>query len=222
MFIKPTVVIFAYVLGVTSAAATPIQYDYSSIHPDTFEDFESYPINVLGYSTFQGFSVDFSDATSNSPVVCYDGVYYCPTKSLIEKEETEGARTLLGFSAATTYVGFLLDTFLDNGYSPPRLDRPDLFEITVHGNSGNYTYTLTPTAPQYLGFFDSYGLQSVSITNLGFTSGSSTSMWNYGLDNVVTGIGDIAPIPLPSSAVFLLAALACIAGLSRSKRRMTT
>ena len=211
MFIKPASLIVAYALSMTAAQAAPVAYDYYGIQQDTLETFESYPTNVPGYNSFEGFSVDFSGGSSNTPSISYG--HYCPTHCLIEKEEGEGSRTLLGFSSATKYVGFLLDTFWDNGYPSPREDLPDTFELIVLGNSGEYRTRLTPRAPQHLGYSDVSGLLSISVVNLGSRRGG----WNYAFDDVVTSSG-VASVPLPASAWLLGVALAGIGAASRRRK----
>ncbi|MFC3289706.1 VPLPA-CTERM sorting domain-containing protein [Paracoccus aerius] len=192
-------------------------YDYHSITWDTSEDFEKYSSGRLGSNTFNGFSIDFSGGSSNSPGVCFESVY-CPTKALVEWDEGEGARNLLGFSGATKYVGFLLDTFWDNGYPEPRTDLPDTFQIVVEGVSGVFKTSLTPTAPEYLGFFDSAGLISISILNFGSEYESGSAMWNYAIDDVITGT-DVAPVPLPAAGGFLLAALSSLGWLTKRRKQ---
>lgn len=196
-----------------TAEAAPVQHDYFEFDHVTVEDFENYPTNTLGFDAFNGFTLDFSGGGSTTQVV-YSG-HYCHSKCLIEKD-LEGPRILTGFDLSTAYVGFLLDTFWDNGYSPPT-GSPDTFAIRVTGTSGLYEATLKPSEPVYLGFFDAYGIKSVEITNLG----SDSSMWNYAFDDVVTGHSPLfTPVPLPSSGILLLAGIGAVATRSwRLKQR---
>ncbi|MFC6463363.1 VPLPA-CTERM sorting domain-containing protein [Paracoccus aerius] len=59
---------------------------------------------------------------------------------------------------------------------------------------------------------------SISILNFGSEYESGSAMWNYAIDDVITGT-DVAPVPLPAAGGFLLAALSSLGWLTKRRKQ---
>lgn len=184
-----------------SAGAAPVQIDYGDINAFTTESFESFSGDQGTSKAFSGFTATVSEGNLyvvSSSTLCDTSGDSC----LINQSSLIDTRTFDGFDTGTQYFGFELTP----------LQSSDDIEVVVTGLSGSGTFNISGNG--LFGFGDTNGLMSVAFTNLG--SGSSSG--NYGIDDVITGASEMAPIPLPASALLLSMALGMLGLTSRHRR----
>jgi hypothetical protein len=160
------------------------------------EDFEGFPLGdqpsplTLANATY----------TSSRPYIVED--LGLPTRSLINNEpDPDTGRVFDAFATGTTMFGLDLN---DLGFGD------DVLRITVVGTSGTLTVEQTTgSLGDFIGFQDALGLTSVTFFNLGYGGGS----YNYGFDNVTTGI-----VPIPAAVWLLASGLLGIIGMGRRNK----
>lgn len=196
-------------LGVAGTAhALPMMVDYNDINVATLEDFESFPAFDVqtGAEVYNGFT---ASADSGNWIIGASSTF-CDTSGdqcLMNQTATNDTRTFDTFASGTNFFGLDLTA----------IGEQDDFQINVNGSSGLNTFVVTGS--EMLGFGDTAGLASVSVTNLGDGSGFS----NYGLDDIITGtsanLSDNTPsIPEPATLALFGLGLGGVGVLARRRR----
>ena len=201
----------------TAAAAAPVQVPNLGIA--TFEDFEAVETGAKA----SPFAFSGGRYTSPSPVVTGDS-FFCATGNCLTDGGVEGIRTLSGFPADTTQVGFNLNA----------IGGTDRFEIWTIGSAGSAVFTQTGGGP--LAFEDPEGLVGLGIINLGSPSGGQG---NYSFDNIYTSAfafpsanppvfeqaatlseaASLVTTPLPGAAGMLAVGVGALVGAGARRRR---
>jgi len=160
------------------------------------EDFEGFP---LGDQT-SPLTLSNATYTSSRPYIVED--LGLPTRSLINNEpDPDTGRVFDAFGTGATMFGLDLN---DLGFGD------DVLRITVVGTSGTLTVEQTTGSLNgFVGFQDALGLTSVTFFNLGYGGGS----YNYGFDNVTTGI-----VPIPAAVWLFGSGLLGLIGIARRKK----
>ncbi len=208
-----TLLVALVIFGVPAIAKAGLfQVDYSNIIVSTLEDFET-SVGTLGSNeSFNGFSASVDVGSfvvdASSPPICGGAG---STACLYTPSSTFNVPTFTGFGVGTTSFGFELSALTDT----------NVFEVTIVGASG--TAVTTVTGDGVYGFGDGNGLTSITLRNLGDSSGTG----NFGIDNVITGVAlqenaitDRLPalpeaVPLPTAALLLLTMLVPVSCLRR-------
>lgn len=187
--------------AIVSANAAPTVIPYASIDALTTDDFQSYPLGRTERSSFIGFSVAFMAGGY--------GIANCESSGkclqIFDGPPSDDERRLFDFDSGTTQVGFVLDSGWSRG-----LNLPDTFVIRVVGISGMLTLNRTLGEDrEWFAFNDEAGLIEIYVTNYG----SSTSMYNYAFDDVIT-----SAVPEPRPGILLAGGMLGLFALCRRFR----
>lgn len=190
----------------SAASAAPFLADYDTIIPKTLENFESFPAGPFPspglFDTFSFSAVD--PIIARLETVCRSANNCLTAGDLL----TTGERTFSDFRPGTKVFGVRL------GWVNP--DQLFQLQVTVEGKHSTRIFSQFQPAGlnTTLAFANIQGLQSITFKIFDLPGPFNT---NYSFDDVITSVRPVAPVPLPTSAWFLLASLAWMAAISRHR-----
>jgi hypothetical protein len=164
----------------------------------TSENFEQFQLGTLGSPV----TLANSTYTAQSPFIA-ENFGAIQTKAMVSGQYINELRVFNSFVPNTTLFGADIRPFQDTF---------ETLRVIAQGKSGVESVQQTlSVSGMFVAFYDPAGLTSVTVQNLGRSSGGTTVYTNYGIDNVITG----RPVPEPGSLTLIVGLLAAWCRLVR-------